>query len=45
MVVETRQNFRFWEFLKQNTWFLKNNRVLPKLLYGIFHYLIGITNL
>ena len=33
MVVKARQNF---QFLRQNTWFPKNNRASPKFLYGIF---------
>ena len=41
-VVGGRQSFQF--FL-QNTWFLGNNRVLSKFLYGILHYLICITKL
>ena len=31
MVVGTRQSF---QFLRQNTWFLKNNRALPKFFIG-----------
>ena len=37
MVVGARQSFQFF---RQNTWFLENDRVLPKFLYGILHYLI-----
>ena len=33
MVVGAPQNF---QFLRQNTWFLENNRVLLKLVYDIF---------
>ena len=33
------------QFFRQNTWFLKNNRALPKFLCGILHYLISITKL
>ena len=42
MVVEARQSF---QFLRQNTWFLENNRALSKFLYGILYYLIIITKL
>ena len=34
-----------FQILRQYTWFLKNNRVLPKFLYGILHYLISIIKL
>ena len=34
-----------FHFFRQNTWFLENNRVLSKFLYGILHYLISITKL
>ena len=37
MIVGTRQYFQFF---RQNTWFLENNKALPKVLYGILHYLI-----
>ena len=40
MVVETRQNFRFF---RQNAWFL--SRALSKFLNGILHCLISITKL
>ena len=40
MVVGARQSFQFF---RQNTWFLENNRALPKFLYGILHYIIIIT--
>ena len=40
MVVEARQSF---QFLRQNTSFLENNRALPKFLNGILHYLL-LTN-
>ena len=42
MVLRARQRF---QFLRQNAWFLENNRALPKFLYGILHYLISITKL
>ena len=42
VVVEARQSFQFF---RQNTWFLKNNRSLSKSLYGTLHYLISITKL
>ena len=41
-VVGARQSFQFF---RQNTWFLENNRVLSKFLYGILHCLISITKL
>ena len=40
MVVGARQSFQFF---RQNTWFLKNNRALSKFLYGILYYLIIIV--
>ena len=39
MVVGARQNFQFF---KQKTWFLENNRAMSEFLYGILHYLITI---
>ena len=42
MVVGARQTF---QFLRQNTRFIENNRALSKLLYGILHYIISITKL
>ena len=39
MVVGARQSFQFF---RQSTWFLKNNRVLPKFFHGILHHLISI---
>ena len=33
------------QFLRQDTWFLQNNRDLSKFLCGILHYLISITKL
>ena len=42
MVVRARQSFQIF---RQNTWFLKNNRALPEVLYEILHYLISITKL
>ena len=41
-VVGARQSFKFFS---QNTWFLKNNRTLSKVLYWILHYVISITKL
>ena len=38
-VVGARQSFQFF---RQTTWFLKNNRALAKMLCGILHYLISI---
>ena len=40
VVVEACQSF---QFLRQNTLFLENNRALPKFLNGILHYLL-LTN-
>ena len=37
VVVGTRQSF---QFLRQNIWFLENNRALPNFLYGILHQII-----
>ena len=31
-----------FQFFRQNTWFLENNRALSKSLYGVLHYLINI---
>ena len=39
MVVGARQSFQFF---RQKTWFLENNRASSKLLYGISHNLISI---
>ena len=36
MVVGARQSFQFF---RQNTWFLENNRALPRFLYEILRYL------
>ena len=33
------------QFLKQNTWFLKNNKVLPKFLHGILNLIIMIITI
>ena len=38
-VVGARQSFQFF---RQKTWFLENNRALSKFLYGVSHYLISI---
>ena len=38
-IVGARQSI---EFFRQNTWFLENNRALPKFFYGILHYVISI---
>ena len=37
MVVGVCQSFQFF---RQNTWFLENNRTLTQFSYGILHYLI-----
>ena len=42
LVVGARQSF---QFLRQNTSFLENNRALSEFLYGILHYLISIIKL
>ena len=42
MVVGVRQSFQFF---REHTWFLKNNRALSKCSYGILHYLISIIKL
>ena len=42
MVVGTRQSFQFF---RQNTCFLENNRALSKFLYWILHYLGSTTKL
>ena len=39
MVVGARQSFQFF---RQKTWFLENNRALSKFLYGVSHYLVNI---
>ena len=39
MVVGACQGFQFF---RQKTWFLKDNRALSKFLYGILNYLISI---
>ena len=39
VVVGARQSFQFF---RQTTGFLENNRVLSKILYGILHYLISV---
>ena len=44
MLVRARQSFQF-QFFRQKTWFLENNRALPKFLYGILHYLTITTKL
>ena len=40
MVVGARQSFQFF---RQKTWFLGNNRTLPYFRYQILHNLIGTT--
>ena len=40
MVVGARPSFQFF---KQKTWFLKNNKALSKFLYEVSYYLISIT--
>ena len=42
LVFVARQSFPFF---RRNTWFLENNRILSKFLYGILHCLISITKL
>ena len=42
MVVRARQSFQFF---KQKTWFLGNNRDLPKFRYRILRNLISTTKL
>ena len=42
MTVGARQSFQFF---RKNTWYLKNNRTLPKFLYGVSHYLISIIKI
>ena len=42
MVVWARQSFQFF---RQNTWFLENNRALSKFLFGILYYLISINQI
>ena len=37
-----RQSF---QISRQNTWFLENNRILPKLLFRVLHYLSSIIKL
>ena len=39
MVAGARQSFQFF---RQKTWFLENNRALSKFLYGVSQYLISI---
>ena len=39
MAVGARKNFQFFT---QKTWFLENNRALPKFSYEILHYLSSI---
>ena len=39
MVVGARQNFQFF---RQKTWFLENNRAMSKFPFGALHYLISI---
>ena len=41
-VFGARQSFQFF---RQNTWFLGNNRALTKFLYGTLHYLISTIKL
>ena len=38
MVVGARESFQFF---RQKTWFLENNRALSKFLYEVWHYLIN----
>ena len=39
VVARAAQSFQFF---RQKTWFLENNRALSKFLYGILYYLISI---
>ena len=39
MVVGARQSFQFF---RQKTWFLENNRAFSKFLFGVLHYLVSI---
>ena len=40
MVAGAHQNFQFF---KQKTWFLENDRALSTFFYGILQYLISIV--
>ena len=40
MIVGGRQSFQFF---RQITWFLENNRALPEFSYQILHHIISIT--
>ena len=42
MVVGARQSFQFF---RQKTWFLGNNRGLPQFRYRILHKMISTTKL
>ena len=42
MAVVARQSFQFF---RQNTWLLENNRALSEFLSGVLNSLISITNL
>ena len=42
IVVRARKSFQFFG---QNTWFLENNRLLSKFLYGMLQCFISITKL
>ena len=33
---------QMFQFFRQKTWFLRNNRAFPKFLYGILNYSISI---
>ena len=42
MVVGARQSFQFF---RQKTWFLENNKALSKFLFGVSHYLISLIGM
>ena len=42
MAAVARQSFQFF---RQNTWLLENNRALSEFLSGVLNSLISITNL
>ena len=39
LAVEARKSFQFF---RQKTWFIENNRALFEFLYEVSHYLISI---
>ena len=42
MVVRALETFQFF---RQLTWFLENNKALPKFRYRILHYLISMIRI